>query len=237
MTCAVPSVEHSLFVPLVTHRKRFLLAGAALCAIVYTGFCLGTTEVKPQGMGGMTGPVRVRVFNNEKHLMLFYPLYLIERWCRNGSFFDASYHFNVDFRDKQYNRPWLYGDGKYSTVWYDLRGVVWFPHDNGSTERPLVNVAHDAPEAARHAVLNLRVRTPNHGTSGGTRALDDPVGSGSGSDGHFEEERLIAIKADGFEVLLTQGQDKTVQTATVFFPFGKSTEEKVLGCEVSGKYK
>ena len=99
--------------------KRRLAVGIGVVLLVYVGFYLGTTTVKPQGTGGLSGPVRVRVFKSERQLMAFYPLYLFERWVRNGSFCDAEYYFNVDFEDGRYDRFWLYGDGKYSRIWYD----------------------------------------------------------------------------------------------------------------------
>lgn len=99
-------------------KRRLGIAGGVI-ALVYIGFYLGTTTVKPQGTGGLSGPLRVRVFKAEKHLMVFYPLYLAERWVRNGSFCYAQYHFNVDFEDGHFERDWLYGDGKYSRIWYD----------------------------------------------------------------------------------------------------------------------
>ena len=101
------------------HLKRRLLVGFGVVALVYVGFYIGTTRVVPQGTGGLTGPLRVRMFKSEKHLLAFYPLYLVERWVRNRSLCYAQYYFNVDFEDGHYERFWLYGDGKYSRIWYD----------------------------------------------------------------------------------------------------------------------
>jgi len=53
----------------------------------------------------------------------------------------------------------------------------------------------------------------------------------------FEEDRLIAIRADGFTIPFIKVEDQNVQTATVFFPFGETTEARVLGWEVSGKFR
>ncbi len=102
------------------HFKRRLAIGFTAVVLLYAGFYIGTTRVKPQGTGGLSGPLRVRVFKSDKHLMAFYPLYLVERWVRNRSVFDANYYFNVDFEDGHYGRSWLYGDGKYSRIWYDF---------------------------------------------------------------------------------------------------------------------
>lgn len=96
--------------------RRSILAIMVLVA--YVAVYLATTIVRPQGTGGMSGPLRVRVFASENHLVLMYPLYLIERWIRNGSFTYCAYRFNCDFEDGVYAHFWLYGDGKYSWVWY-----------------------------------------------------------------------------------------------------------------------
>lgn len=98
------------------HPRRLLAAGVCL---PYLALYLTTTHIEPQGSGGLGGPVEVRVFRSEAHLLPFYPLYLVERWIRNGSFTSAFGWFNCDFSDRQYVHTWLYGDGKYSTVWYE----------------------------------------------------------------------------------------------------------------------
>lgn len=105
--------------------RRSILAIMVLVA--YVAVYLATTTVKPQGTGGLSGPLQVRVFASENHLALMYPLYLIERWIRNGSFTYCDYRFGCDFKDGLYAHFWLYGDGKYSRVWYeDGRVLVVF---------------------------------------------------------------------------------------------------------------
>ncbi len=99
-----------------SQRSRVVLScGALLYLVAY----LATTHVEPQGQGGLSGPVNVRMFRSESHLVAFYPLYLVERWSRNGSFTYCAYRFNCDFADRTYVHHWLYGDGKYSRVWYE----------------------------------------------------------------------------------------------------------------------
>jgi hypothetical protein len=106
------------------HRGQILAVGMCL---LYLVVYLTTTHLKPQGMGGLSGPEEVRVFRSETHLVPFYPLYLLERWIRNQSFVYATYPFNCDFADHLYVHHWLYGDGKYSIVWYDnVEGVFVF---------------------------------------------------------------------------------------------------------------
>lgn len=100
-------------------RKNCGKAATAGAAMVYLSFYFTTTTVQPKGKGGLSGPLKVRVFKSEKHLLGFYPIYLVERWIRNGSFTTASYYFNVNFEDERYDHNWLYGDGKYDRIWYD----------------------------------------------------------------------------------------------------------------------
>jgi hypothetical protein len=99
--------------------RRHIWIGLGM-VVVYAGFYFGTTEVRPQGDGGLAGPLRVRLFRSEKHLIGFYPLYLVERWIRNGDLCSASYYFNIEFKDGLYPHSWLYGDGKYGRIWYDF---------------------------------------------------------------------------------------------------------------------
>jgi len=102
-------------------RRRIWTGAGAL--LIYAGFYFGTTTVRPQGHGGSQGPLRVRVFHSETHLIVFYPLYLVERWIRNGDLFSASYYFNIQFKDGLYPHSWLYDDGKYGRIWYDFQSV------------------------------------------------------------------------------------------------------------------
>jgi len=81
------------------HRGQILAVGMCL---LYLVVYLTTTHLKPQGMGGLSGPEEVRVFRSETHLVPFYPLYLLERWIRNQSFVYATYPFNCDFADHLY---------------------------------------------------------------------------------------------------------------------------------------
>ena len=97
--------------------KRRIWIGIGLFLMVYIGLYFATTTVQPRGHGGLTGPLKVRVFQNEKHLIAFYPLYLVERWVRNGSLDVAVYYFNIEFKDGRYPHPWLYNDGVYGEFW------------------------------------------------------------------------------------------------------------------------
>jgi len=238
----------------VSRSKCQLLIGIGGFLFVYIGLYLATTTVRPQGHGGMTGPLEVRVFQSENHLVLFYPLYLVERWVRNGSFCDAVYYFNVDFRDGNYRHFWLYNDGVYGRIWYDgpvyeyLLSVSEHIFGGGRKLPPRWNVEVETNLSARitNGILHLVLREPidplatNYSVSVGSRSLESPVGSGSGSDAthsKFDEERLIAIKTAGFEMLFTKGSNGVVNTNIIFFPYGETTETNVLGWRIVGNYK
>lgn len=94
-------------------------AGLAF-VLLYVFTYLGTTAYKPYGRGGgLSGPLHVREFRSEYHLLPYYPLYLVERWTRNRSLTSATHHFNCDFSDAIYSNFWLYGDGGFTAIWYD----------------------------------------------------------------------------------------------------------------------
>lgn len=102
-------------------RKAQAWVVIAACALYGVSYIASTSyEYHGPNGGGLSGPVSTRTFQSETHLVAFYPLYLVERWCRNGSFTHAGYYFNCRFTDGKYEHDWLYGDGKYSTIWYDF---------------------------------------------------------------------------------------------------------------------
>ncbi len=52
-----------------------------------------------------------------------------------------------------------------------------------------------------------------------------------------EEERLIAIRADGFVMRFTKRDGGETQTNFVLFPFGQTTETNILGWKIIGNFK
>jgi len=132
-----------------------------------------------------------------------------------------------------YGRGGLKADETEATEWYAQAIRLRNP--------PAPTVAESVPAVRRDAQLRLTVRDPGptKSTSCGDCSLRYPVWSGSGHDRHFHyaETRLMAIREDGFEVLLTKAEEQMVKKATVFFPFGKITQTKALGWEVTGEFK
>lgn len=59
---------------------------------------------------------------------------------------------------------------------------------------------------------------------------------GGYSDGRYDEERLISIKADGFVVRFTNRVGGEMQTNFVLFPYGQTTETNTLGWGIAGDY-
>jgi hypothetical protein len=73
-------------------------------------------------------------------------------------------------------------------------------------------------------------------TISGSQSLENPVWSGT-VDGRYNEERLVAIRADGFLILFTQREGGFTQTNIILFPYGQTTETNALGWQIVGRYK
>jgi len=71
----------------------------------------------------------------------------------------------------------------------------------------------------------------------GNRSFMSPVGLGSDSSGHYDEERLLAIRADGFLMLFTKRDGGVGQTNAVLFRYGEATETNTLGWKIVGRFK
>jgi hypothetical protein len=110
-----------------------------------------------------------------------------------------------------------------------------------------VDISQNLPESARNAVLHLSIFEPvdasptnYHTAIYGSRSLNSPVGSGSigGSTyTNYQEERLVAINADGFNMLFTRRDNGVVQTNTILFRYGKTTQTNTLGWKIIGNFK
>ena len=100
----------------------------------------------------------------------------------------------------------------------------------------------DVPQEARSRSLHVTIVAPLGGgdsRSHGHRSLRSPSGSGasvSGTNISFSEERLIAIKSRGFEMMFIKRENDVVETVVLVFPFGSTTTTNVLGWTISGAY-
>jgi hypothetical protein len=66
----------------------------------------------------------------------------------------------------------------------------------------------------------------------------------TGTNETWDEERLIAINAEGFEMLFTKrwrwaglGQQIHNETNVILFRYGQITETNILGRSIVGKFK
>ena len=57
------------------------------------------------------------------------------------------------------------------------------------------------------------------------------------SGGHYDENRLLAIRPEGFLMLFTERDSGVVQTNAVLFRYGESTETNTLGWRIIGRFK
>jgi hypothetical protein len=109
---------------------------------------------------------------------------------------------------------------------------------------PTVAVTPGLPASATNAVLHLKRVTPSDASStnwtqilSGSRSLKRPVGSASDSTGRYDEDRLVAVQADGFVILFTKREGGKTQTNGVLFRFGRTTQTNTLGWRIVGDFR
>jgi hypothetical protein len=121
------------------------------------------------------------------------------------------------------------------------------------TSQKPVDVSPNLPASLTNAVLFVKVFEPNdplatnYASWGGSHSLKSPVGSSSfiiETNETWNEERLIAINAEGFEMLFTKrwrgaglGQKIHNETNVILFRYGQITETNTLGRRIVGKFK
>jgi hypothetical protein len=135
-----------------------------------------------------------------------------------------------------------------------LYGECFGSFDRSIIPTETVAVSSNVPEKMERAILHLAIYETN-GSCYGSRSLESPCGSGSTDDGinvYSQEERLVAITPDGFEMRFTrkqcpstwatkaplvEGVNLIIQTNTVLFRFQGTTETNTLGWRIVGKFK
>ncbi|HEY5234043.1 MAG TPA: hypothetical protein VIK35_10975 [Verrucomicrobiae bacterium] len=117
-----------------------------------------------------------------------------------------------------------------------------------------VDVSPNLPASLTNAVLFVKVFEPsdplatNYASWRGSRSLNFPGGSSGssviGTNEKWDEDRLIAINAEGFEMLFTKrwrwaglGQKIHNETNVILFRYGQITETNTLGRRIVGKFK
>lgn len=122
--------------------------------------------------------------------------------------------------------------------------ILWVYARHGSHFRPKVEVALGSPAPAKNAVLHLRLisssgawGTPNWTQTVDTGILSQKIVSlGGHSNGRDDEERLMAIQADGFVIRFTKYDAGETQTNFVIFPYGQTTKTNIMGESIVGSY-
>ena len=150
---------------------------------------------------------------------------------------------------------WLVVLGALSCVCLAFVIAILYYSCGWNTSRPnqTVEVSTNLPASLLNANLHLKVREPsdllatNHESLSGDLSLAGPDFGGSSDDEKIEkwdEMRLIAINAEGFEVRFTKrwrlsglGQKMNQETNVILFRYGQVTETNALGWKIVGKFK
>ena len=112
---------------------------------------------------------------------------------------------------------------------------------HGSSSRPRVEIAPTISATTTNAVLHLKLVSFNEVsrtgiTISGILSLKNPIMRGGHSNGRNDDERLIAMRADGFVVRFTDHIDGEVRTNLVLFPYDQTTETNFLEWSIVGYY-
>jgi hypothetical protein len=120
--------------------------------------------------------------------------------------------------------------------------ILWVCAGHGGHSPSKVEVSPGLPASSTSAVLHLNLFFPSDASAGnwtqtisGSFSLKMPGIPDIRSQG--EEERLIAIRADGFVMRFTKRDGGETQTTFVLFPFGRTTETNTLGWKIIGNFK
>jgi hypothetical protein len=110
-----------------------------------------------------------------------------------------------------------------------------------------IEVAPNLPASLSNAVLHVSCSDSLDGNWSGSRSLNSPMGSVSsvvGTNETWNEDRLIAINAEGFKMLFTKrwrytglGQSLYQETNVILFRYGQITETNTLGRRIVGHFK
>ena len=120
--------------------------------------------------------------------------------------------------------------------------LLWVYARHRSSSRPRVEVAPALLASAKDAVLHLRLVSFNEASQTGREvscilSRKDPGMFADPSNGRYDEERLIAIQADGFVIRFTDRVGGEMRTNFVLFPYGQTIETNTLGWSIVGNFK
>jgi hypothetical protein len=119
--------------------------------------------------------------------------------------------------------------------------ILWVYARHGSHARPRIDVAPALPASATDAILHLKLASFNAASQTGSTissilSQKDRVMFADPSHGLFDEERLIAIRADGFVIQFIHRESGETRTNLVLFPYGQVTETNTMGWTIVGSY-
>ena len=126
-------------------------------------------------------------------------------------------------------------------IWLSVFLTIWICARHRNSSRPRVEVAPALSASTTDAVLHLKLASFNEASRTGIRisgilGRKDPVMPGGHSNGRNDDERLIAIRADGFVVRFTDRVDGEMRTNLVLFPYGQTTETNLMAWSIVGDY-
>ena len=117
-----------------------------------------------------------------------------------------------------------------------LFSFIWIVARYGSHSRPRVELAPALPASVTNAVLRLNLASPNNiETMSCSVSLKSPFHGGTPADS-YDEERLAAIRSDGFLMQFTTRIGREMQTNVVLFPYGQTTETNTFTWRIVGNY-
>jgi hypothetical protein len=121
--------------------------------------------------------------------------------------------------------------------------ILWVCGGHGGHSPPRVEVSPGLPAPSTSAVLHLNLFFPGDTsasgwtqTSSGSFSLKRPYFHDSVSKSSLDEERLVAIRADGFVMQFTTRDGGETKTNSVLFPYGQTTETNTLGWRIVGNF-
>lgn len=116
-------------------------------------------------------------------------------------------------------------------------------HNRPSLE-PQVDVAPGLSASVTNSVLHLELwrpadvqRTNASEMISSNKGLQQPTSSSGDDQGHSNEERLMAITADGFLVRFTIRNKDLSQTNTVLFRYGETNDTNIADWKIVGHFK
>jgi hypothetical protein len=119
--------------------------------------------------------------------------------------------------------------------------ILWACARHGSHTRPRIEVTPSLPASATNAILHLKLVSFNAtsqtgSTISGILSRKNQVMFADPSNGLYDEERLIAMRSDGFVIQFLHREGGEMRTNLVLFAYGQVTETNTMGWNIVGSY-